>query len=738
MYNTLMATPVISLAGAAANTVVLQFDSSWRDECCDDNASLTNDQTAVIWVSYNGGPSNVVFHWSSNPADPAFHNDNPNESVTLPLNNPQGATTMQLTIGLLYAENDWWWAIDNIQIVAGTLPPSITTHPQSDLVYAGSTVTLSVRAASTEPPTYAWLFNEVPISGATSSNLTLMNMQATNAGSYRAVVSNSAGSTTSLVARLEVFSGSITQDLVVHLKLDGNFNDSSGRGNNAAGGVSGTPTFVAGRVGTQAMHIDADPSYATLGAPPDLNFGTSTDFSISFWARLVTWGGGSVDPSFVGNKDWNSGGNPGYVIFTGSGGHVGLNLAGAPGGRKDLATADGVFGTSTAGDNVWHHVTITMDRDGNATAYVDGTKQTEDVVNLAASQNNLDTPVGFATNIGQDGTGSYGPKFSNADFDDVGIWRRVLSVQEVASIYSQGLLGMDLSTATGMPTAVPPMITVQPQSRTVIAGFPAIFSVTASGSPPLTYQWRKGGSNLPGQTSATLTINNAQDSDEGTYDVVVTGAGNVSVTSNPATLTVEPAPPAVVTGQWDFNNSNLVATIGQDLEYFNATVQADTTFGTTTSLGIPDIGGSPATVMCYSPSGGPWAGYIMRHGAQPNGGGSFVNLYTVIYDVFYPPASDLTWRSLLQTSTINTNDGDFFINDANGIGISGNYQGTVTPNQWHRIALVVNLSVPRVSKYIDGTNAGNQTLSAGIDGRWSLDPFALLLPMKMARRMPVT
>jgi hypothetical protein len=723
-YNTFMKTPVISLAGAAPNTVVFQFDSSWRDECCDDSA-LTNDQTAVIWLSYNGGPSNVVFHWSSNPADAAFHDDNPNETVILQLSNPPSATTMQLTFGLLYSENDWWWAIDNLQIVAGTLPPAITTHPQSDLVYTGANVTLSVRASSTEPPMYQWLLNDALIVGATSSNLTFMNVQETNAGNYRAIVSNSAGSVTSQVARLEVFGGSITQDLVVHLKLDGNFSDSSGHGNNAAGGASGTPTFVTGKVGAQAMHIGADPNvfdYATLGAPPDLNFGTTTDFSIAFWARLVAWSG---DPSFVGNKDWNAGGNPAYVIFTEGDGRVGVNLAGPPGGRKDLSVAGGTFGSGSVGNNVWHHVTVTMDRDGSGFVYVDGARQ-QGVLNLAASQNNLDTPPGFATNIGQDGTGSYGPKFSNADFDDVGIWRRVLTPQEVASIYSQGLLGMDLSTATGVPTAVPPMITAQPQNRTVIAGFPVSFSVTASGTPPIAYQWRKGGSNLSGQTNASLTINNVQESDEGSYDVVVTNsAGNA--TSNPATLTVNPAPPALVTGQWDFNDSNLVATVGQNLEYFNATIQADTSFGTTTSLGIPDIGGVPATVMCYNPSVASWGGYIMRHGAQPNGGGAFVNLYTIIYDIFYPPTSDHKWRSLLQTSTNNANDGDFFINDSsNGIGISGNYQGSVSANQWHRIALVVNLSIPQVSKYIDGTNVGNQTLSAGIDGRWSLDTFALL------------
>ena len=57
----------------------------------------------------------------------------------------------------------------------------------------------------------------------------------------------------------------------------------------------------------------------------------------------------------------------------------------------------------------------------------------------------------MATNIGQDGTGAYGPVFTDLDMDDVGIWRRVLTSQEVAAIYSAGLAGKDLSTAQVTP-----------------------------------------------------------------------------------------------------------------------------------------------------------------------------------------------------------------------------------------------------------------------------------------------
>jgi hypothetical protein len=91
-------------------------------------------------------------------------------------------------------------------------------------------------------------------------------------------------------------------------------------------------------------------------------------------------------------------------------------------------------------------------------------------------------------------------------------------------------------------TNQPPIISGQPQSLTNNVGSTAIFSVTASGSGPLTYQWRKNGSalsdggNLSGATSSTLTLLSVSATDAGNYDVIVGGFG--SVTSAPASLTM--------------------------------------------------------------------------------------------------------------------------------------------------------------------------------------------------------
>lgn len=178
--------------------------------------------------------------------------------------------------------------------------------------------------------------------------------------------------------------------------------------------------------------------------------------------------------------------------------------------------------------------------------------------------------------------------------------------------------------------------------------------------------------------------------------------------------------PAAVTGQWDFNSANLSTTVGTALAY-----RGDT--AATTAFTSATIGGQTAQVMGF-PATTPSQGYIMTHGIIPNGGGSSVNQYTLILDVMFPTASTGQWRSLFQTNPDNANDGDLFVNPANGIGISGEYQGTVLANNWHRIAFVVDLTAPtdKLLKFIDGVQVGTQNTGFTLDGRWSLLPTALL------------
>ena len=99
-------------------------------------------------------------------------------------------------------------------------------------------------------------------------------------------------------------------------------------------------------------------------------------------------------------------------------------------------------------------------------------------------------------------------------------------------------------------------IVAQPASRNVSAGQSVTFSVTATGTN-LTYQWQKNGSNLAGATSASYTIPSAQSSDAGNYTVVVTSGGTnqpsapavLTVGASSITITTQPATQTVNTGQ---------------------------------------------------------------------------------------------------------------------------------------------------------------------------------------------
>lgn len=83
-----------------------------------------------------------------------------------------------------------------------------------------------------------------------------------------------------------------------------------------------------------------------------------------------------------------------------------------------------------------------------------------------------------------------------------------------------------------------PFIAEQPQAQTAVVGDTVNFSVDASGTPPLTYQWQCNGAPLAGATASTLSLTDVQLANAGNYSVVVTNATGDALTSSDAALTV--------------------------------------------------------------------------------------------------------------------------------------------------------------------------------------------------------
>jgi formylglycine-generating enzyme required for sulfatase activity len=130
-------------------------------------------------------------------------------------------------------------------------------------------------------------------------------------------------------------------------------------------------------------------------------------------------------------------------------------------------------------------------------------------------------------------TGANGPtlSFASVQPSQAGGYSVIVS-NSVGSVVSS------VAALTVNPAAVGPTIVGQPQPATVPPGQMAIFTVVATGTQPLAYQWKRNGVNLPGATASTLTINQPQASDAGDYSVVVSNSVG-TVSSAPAKLTVE-------------------------------------------------------------------------------------------------------------------------------------------------------------------------------------------------------
>ena len=86
-------------------------------------------------------------------------------------------------------------------------------------------------------------------------------------------------------------------------------------------------------------------------------------------------------------------------------------------------------------------------------------------------------------------------------------------------------------------------------------------------------------------------------------------------------------------------------------------------------------------------------------------------------DLLYPTNSSAKARALFVTD----NNGEVMADSSDGIGIAGGvFDGKLTPNTWHRVALAVDTG-GSVSKYIDGVKVGEETTPGGLDGRFAVN-----------------
>ena len=358
--------------------------------------------------------------------------------------------------------------------------PAITTPPANQSVEAGKTATFTVTATGGETLAYQWKKNGTDVSGATTSTYTTpVTAIADNGTKYSVAVTNSAGTTTSSEATLAVTAAAVV--------------------------------------------VATKPAITTHPAAQTVVTGTTASFSVS--------ASGTAPLSYQWKKD-------------------GKDIAGATSNPYTIAAA-------TMADGGAYSVVITNSA-GSVTSNEAklGLSATAVKAAIESQPANLSVVVGETAKFSVTATGtslSYqwkknGTDISGATSNPYTIAAATMADGGAYSVVVTNSLGTVTSndaTLTVTATAVAPAITTQPAAQTVTEGQSATFSVTASGTAPFTYQWKKNGTDIEGVTTSSHTTDATAIGDSGAVFTVVVTNSVGSVTSSGAALTVNAAPPAI-------------------------------------------------------------------------------------------------------------------------------------------------------------------------------------------------
>ncbi|TDD75178.1 immunoglobulin domain-containing protein [Flavobacterium caseinilyticum] len=523
------------------------------------------------------------------------------------------------------------------QVVAITAQP-----PTTQTLCSGSTATFSVSAAGTGL-NYQWkkggtdLVNGSNVSGATTSTLTLANVTSSDAANYTVVVSGTAPCTavTSNISSLVV-----NQIVAVNTQPAPTQTVCSGTSASFNVVATGTGLTYQWRKGTTNLTNGGTISgatTATLTINPTVSGDAASDYNVvitgtvpcapltSNNATLVINQAVSIITQPPATQTLCSGGTATLNVNATGAGLIyqwrkgstnlvnGANIAGA---NSSTLTLSNLQTTDTAND---YNVVIT----GTGPCIPLTSNNSILIINRLVTINTQPSNVGVcASNPATFGVVASGDgltfqwykgiigsgvavvnsanitgantnvlNFAQAALTDDGPYYAIVSgISPCAAITSdQVTLNIDQSIA----------ITSQPISKTVCEDTANVsFSVTAdAGGDPLTYQWRKNGGNITGETSATYTITTAALSDAGNYDVIISGSSGYTCTSIQSTavlLTISPKPIGSATTQTICSGSStnvaLNSTVSGTTFSWIAAIQTNPTGGTIT--GFSDSSGN--------------------------------------------------------------------------------------------------------------------------------------------------
>jgi len=348
-------------------------------------------------------------------------------------------------------------------------PPTILAQPTNQTVLVSGTAVFTVAAGGAPPLSYQWKWDGTNIAGATSTSLTLTNVQMSQAGTYSVRVTNAAGSTNSSNAILTVTSEACVpppSGMVSWWASEGTADDSAGRAN---GALYGGVTYAPGKVG-QCFAFNGINGSVNLPDAPALAL--SNSLTIEGWIFLT-----------------NAPSSPGMVIFRGDtrSGLDPYSINVAPGGDGSAVLNFGISDPSNNGAGIsslmptgaWTHVAATLDdATGLMRLYTNAVvaAQTTTTLRPLGPLSTSSSPgVGIGNHSSQPGSFNYPFR---GRIDELSVYSRALSAVEILAIYAGGSLGK---------CALPPVILTQPANQSVFVGDAPMFTVTVAGTPPFTY-----------------------------------------------------------------------------------------------------------------------------------------------------------------------------------------------------------------------------------------------------------
>jgi hypothetical protein len=443
------------------------------------------------------------------------------------------------------------------------IAPTLLSQPQDANRLQGDSVIFQVLAFGSSPLHYQWQKNAADLSGATNSSLTLTNLQVADAGGYAVVLNNPGGSITSVVAQLTVTNPpvDITSGMVLHLALDDGHGlvaaDSTTNHHNGTlqGFPDGDAEWVTGRINGAVNFNPVEAAGEVILVTDDgtLDFSASLNFSLAVWANGAA---AQVDGAGILAKGEGNGGEQ-YALDVFAGNFRFYGWVGD--GSYYLVTAPvGPNGT-------WQHLAMVFSKSLNRLKfYVNGVEAASSVLPTAI----IASPHEISIGSRQLGASDYNLNF-NGKIDDVRVYNRVLTSQDVAELYSVAAL-------------VAPSIVKQPQGGVYYSCETAALTVTIDGSEPLSYQWKRDGLDIPGATQATLTLQNLTSAQAGLYSVAVSNKVGKAL-SDVATINIKPGTSGRLYGDVNAtgNRNDFSGTVGSQWDVGSYTL-------TVTALGFED------------------------------------------------------------------------------------------------------------------------------------------------------